>query len=270
MIVTSDSTALMVMNTATSTGRSIRRKLFTPRGGRRPPPPASRLIARNSSTGMPTVPNTPIGSRMKILISSHVSFRSPRTSVSDQVAGQLEVRILERRQRGAEVGDPDAMLRRAADYMRHEVFARSADRELAAADGDLVDVRNRAEPVARAGIVGRHGHRPLGTMPRDQRLGSVDLDDAAVLDDRHAIAQPLGLLHQVRRQKHRLAARADAAHQVPAGTARLRIEPGGQLVEKDDVGIVDEGEDDEEALPLAAGQGHESRVTLVAESELIE
>src|SRR5262245_14125999 len=40
--------------------------------------PKIRLATMNTITGMPTVPNTPIGSRTKILTSSQVSFRRAR------------------------------------------------------------------------------------------------------------------------------------------------------------------------------------------------
>jgi hypothetical protein len=78
-----------------------------------------------------------------------------------------------------------------------------------------------------------------------------------VLDDRDAIAEPLRFLHQVCRHEHRLAAVADAAHQVPDRTPRLRVQPRRQLVEKDDLRIVDQGECDEETLLLSARKRHE-------------
>jgi hypothetical protein len=86
----------------------------------------------------------------------------------------------------------------------------------------------------------------------DEPLRRVDVDDAAVLDDRHPVAQPLCLLHQMRRQEHRLAALADAAHELPDCAPRLGIETRRQLVEKHDLGLVDERQDDEEPLLLAA------------------
>src|SRR5829696_5930327 len=46
-------------------------------------------------------------------------------------------------------------------------------------------------------------------VPRHQRLRRIDLDDAPVVDDGHAIAEPLRLLHRMRRQHHGLAAIAD-------------------------------------------------------------
>jgi hypothetical protein len=61
-----------------------------------------------------------------------------------------------------------------------------------------------------------------------------------LLDDSHPVAQPLGLLHQMSGHKDRLAAVADAAHQVPDCPPRLRVEPGGQLIQKYHLRIVDQ------------------------------
>ena len=71
-------------------------------------------------------------------------------------------------------------------------------------------------------------------------------------------------------RKHRLAARADAAHELPDRAARLRIEPGRQLVEEHDLGIVDERQRDEQPLLLPARQRHEPGVALFGQTELLE
>ena len=107
-------------------------------------------------------------------------------------------------------------------------------------------------------------------MPPHELGRRADVDDAAVVDDRHAVAEPLGFLHQVRRQKDRLAALADAAHEIPDRPPRLRVESGRQLVEKHQLRVVDERERDEEPLLLAAGQRHEPGVPLVAQAELLD
>src|SRR5262249_28172607 len=62
---------------------------------------------------------------------------------------------------------------------------------------------------------------------------------------------------------------ANAAHQVPNRAARLRIETCRQLVEKYQLWIIDESECDEKPLLLTARQGHEPRVPLVAQAELL-
>ena len=58
--------------------------------------------------------------------------------------------------------------------------------------------------------------------------------------------------------------------ELPDRPARLRIEPGCQLIEKHDFGIVDQRERDEESLLLSPRQRHEPRVALFGEPELFE
>src|SRR5262245_20830548 len=186
------------------------------------------------------------------------------------MARQLEKHILEIRDHGAEIGDADPVLGDAVDDAGHKVVAVPADREPRITAFHRVDARNRAKALCSNRIAGDQDDRPLRTVACDEPFRRVDVDDAAVLDDRDTIAQPFGLLHQMRGEEHRLAARADAAHQLPDGAPRLRIEPGGQLVEEHDVRIVDERERDEEPLLLTAGQRHEPRVALVGETELFE
>ena len=71
-------------------------------------------------------------------------------------------------------------------------------------------------------------------------------------------------------EEDRLAALADAAHQLPDRAPRLRVQPGGQLVEKHHLRIVDQRQRDEQPLLLAAREGHEPGVALVGETELVE
>ena len=82
-------------------------------------------------------------------------------------------------------------------------------------------------------------------------------DHLAVIDDRHTIAQALGLVHVVRRQQDRSARGAEVANEVPQLPARLRIEPGGRLVEEQEIGIPDQRARDRESLALPAGQIHD-------------
>ena len=124
--------------------------------------------------------------------------------------------------------------------------------------------------VERVHGVSRHHHGALGAVFLDQSRRRVDVEDAALLDDGDTIAQPLRFFHQVRGEKHRLAAVANAAHQIPNRAARLRVETGRQLVEKHDLGLVDQCERDEQPLLLAAGQRHEPRLAFFGEPQLVE
>src|SRR5262245_34790483 len=68
------------------------------------------------------------------------------------------------------------------------------------------------------------------------------------------VAESLGLVHVMRRQENRPAAGAESVDQVPQLPARLRIEPGGRLVEHQQVGSADERAGYGETLALAAGE----------------
>src|SRR6185436_16338668 len=123
MIATSDSTALVAIKSDVRTGKSAVMNRGASGGvcpGRRP---NSRPRTTNIITGMPTVPNTPNGSRMKILSSSQVSLNSPRsmvgTSVANPVPGQPEEDVLECRQLGAEVGHANPMIGQTLDHVGH-------------------------------------------------------------------------------------------------------------------------------------------------------
>ncbi len=107
-------------------------------------------------------------------------------------------------------------------------------------------------------------------MASYERGGRVGVDDPSVIDDGDAVAEALRLLHQVRREQHGLAAIADAPHEIPDCAARLRIQTGRELVEEHELGIVDEGERDEQPLLLPARERHEPGLPLVAEAELLE
>src|ERR1700693_2236664 len=118
--------------------------------------------------------------------------------------------------------------------------------------------------------MGGENYGSLGTVAVDELGWSVDVDDAAVLDDGYAIAQALGLLHQMSGKKNGLAVLADISDEIPNGAARLGIETGGQLVEENNFGIVDQRESNEEPLLLTAGKIHKPSVALVGESETFE
>src|SRR5512140_3517809 len=122
MIATSDSTVLAVMSSDARMGRSTAIALGTPRA--RTWLPNARPNATKISTGTPTVPNTPSGSRTNILVSSQVSLQSPRSirvSVPNHVAGQLEEHVLEGRNLRAEVEHRHPVFRQALDHVGHEI-----------------------------------------------------------------------------------------------------------------------------------------------------
>ncbi len=62
-------------------------------------------------------------------------------------------------------------------------------------------------------------------------------------------------------------ARPDVLDELPGVAAGARVEPGGQFVEDDDPGVADEGERDEQALFLAAGELREAGGELGGQAE---
>src|SRR5206468_8396010 len=95
MMVTSDDTPLSATSTDTRTGRPTRKN---PAGESEPGvrrPPANRPTMTKIRTGNKIDPNAPSGSRRNILISSQVSFQSPRSiaeylSIAYRMAGQFQ------------------------------------------------------------------------------------------------------------------------------------------------------------------------------------
>ena len=107
-----------------------------------------------------------------------------------------------------------------------------------------------------------------GAQPANQLRRRSLLDDAPVIDDRDAVAQPFGFFHVVRGQHDRAARAAKAQHQLPQLAARLRIQPGRRLVEEQDVRLADQRARDRQPLPLAARQLADPRVTLLSQLDV--
>src|ERR1700733_89028 len=156
------------------------------------------------------------------------------------------------------------------NHFGHQIIAAPANRELRVAARNRFHARDRSEALFSRRMVAREYHSSLGAVTIDEILWPVDVDDASVLDDRYAVAQSFGLFHEMSGQENRLAALADAAHQFPDRAPRLRVEPGGQLIEKNNFGIVDQRKRNEQPLLLASGEIHEPGVSLIREAKLLE
>ena len=88
----------------------------------------------------------------------------------------------------------------------------------------------------------------------DQRAGLPLGDDPAVVHDQQPVAQPGGLLHVVRGQQQGHPLRLEALERSPDRQPGLRVEPGGRLVEDDQVGLVDQRPGDQQPALHAPGQ----------------
>src|SRR5437899_430000 len=105
-----------------------------------------------------------------------------------------------------------------------QVIAAAANGESRVSPGYGLHSRDRPKALFSERIGCRENDGPFSAMPVDKAFWPVDVDDPSMLDDCYPVAQPFGFLHQMRGQKDRLAALADAAHQIPDCPPRLRSE----------------------------------------------
>ena len=103
-----------------------------------------------------------------------------------------------------------------------------------------------------------------------QRVGRVEREQPAVVDDRDPLAQLVGFLHVVRREHDRLAPFVQLADHVPQREAALRVEARGRLVEEQHVGVVHDRPRHHQPLRHAARQLVDVRRGPVREPELLE
>jgi hypothetical protein len=88
----------------------------------------------------------------------------------------------------------------------------------------------------------------------DQSGRGVQGGHPALVDHGDPVAQSLCLLHEVGDEEDGDTARADVLDELPGVAAGARVQAGGELVEDDDPRVADQGERDEQALLLAAGE----------------
>ena len=84
--------------------------------------------------------------------------------------------------------------------------------------------RRRIVSPGRLGVSSSELDACLGRQQPPQPARGVEGDDLAVVDDRDAVAQTVGLGHVVRGQHQRRAALAQVDHRVPQEQARLRVQ----------------------------------------------
>ena len=108
--------------------------------------------------------------------------------------------------------------------------------------GDLEALRKRTSMQVGpgTGIVAEHLDHLRLDVGLDQRARRVRRDQGTVVDDGEARGEPLGLVHEMRRQQDRLALAQELPQPVPDKMPRLRVEPGRRLVEDQELRVVDE------------------------------
>ena len=95
-------------------------------------------------------------------------------------------------------------------------------------------------------------------------------DHPAAVDDVDLVGEPLGLLQVVRGQHRRHPVAAQLLEQRPGVAARLRVHPGGRLVDEEQLRPPDHGHREGEPLLLAAGEPPVRRAPAVAEAEPLD
>jgi hypothetical protein len=85
-----------------------------------------------------------------------------------------------------------------------------------------------------------------------------------------SVGEPLGLVHVVRRQEDRGAAVGEALDDRPGLSARRRVEPGGGLVEEQQLGPADDAQAEVDPSLLAAREATDARVGLRCEVDEVE
>ena len=125
-----------------------------------------------------------------------------------------------------------------------------------------------SDGVGRRG--GGDGDEGVGADRGLQRLGRVEGQHPAVVDDGQPVAELVGLLHVVRGEEDGLAVVVELLEDLPQGDAALGVEAGGGLVEEEDRGPVHHRPGDHQALGHAAGEGEHRGLRPLLEAELLE
>src|SRR5207237_8561825 len=98
--------------------------------------------------------------------------------------------------------------------------------------GHTADATDRIHEIVGDTVAERELDDVLRAKRRDELAWRAERDDLAVIHDRDPIAQPLRLLHVMRREQHGAAGGAKPADDLPQLAPRLRVETRGRLVEE--------------------------------------
>src|SRR5450830_913358 len=106
--------------------------------------------------------------------------------------------------------------------------------------------RERRERLGRE----RHLEEPAGE--RALQLGRAARGDQFPVEDEGEAVALFGLVHVVRRDEDRHPARGgELVDEVPEEAAALRVDASGRFVEEEELGLVEQGRRERDALPLA-------------------
>ena len=125
-----------------------------------------------------------------------------------------------------------------------------------------------SEPRSRPGRPVKR--RVFSAPPRHSCSGLPWAIDPARVDDGDLVGELLGLVHEVGGEDDGHPVGAQLADQLPGGAAGLRVEPGGRLVEEDQLGAADDGHGQGQPLLLAAGEPPVGGAAAAAEAEPLD
>ena len=118
----------------------------------------------------------------------------------------------------------------------------------------LIPVALQRMPQAREGRVIHQPHQYAVKVLGQQGRRCIQAEQVAVIDDGDAIAQLLRLVHVVGGEHHRLALGLDGLDPLPEVVARLGIQPRGGFIQKQQLGIAEQGQRQQQPLTLSAGE----------------
>src|SRR5690242_6770823 len=226
-----------------------------------------------SATGSPNTPMAAPVSRKNSLVSTKASllkpFMSPSPSAFHALAGQRHVGAVQAASLDPQVG--------YQHLPAGEFGGDSAGKVAGAGDGDLRIVAAHHRDAGQRGqrLLVKRRHRPephpvlTPGVVHEPRRG-VQRRDPPPFENRDAIAQFLHLVHEVADQYDGDALVADLSDQIPGGVPRARVQARGQLVEEHHLRVPDQGQRDEQALLLAAGELGEPGVRLSGQAPALE
>src|SRR6266498_3463490 len=111
-------------------------------------------------------------------------------------------------------------------------------------------------------------HR-LGQVAAAERVRAALRHDRAAGQDHHPVGQVLGLVHVVRGQQDALAEGAQVVDQLPGVAPGRGVEPGGGLVQEDQIRVADDPERQVEPALLPTRERLDSRVALLREAHQV-
>jgi hypothetical protein len=101
----------------------------------------------------------------------------------------------------------------------------------------VTHARNLSQPSA-IPIRIRKNNVSLSSVTIDQAAGAIARNHLAVIDYGNPVAKLLGFVHEMGHQNDRRSLVPDFINKAPSHMSRGRVEPGGHLVEEDQLRIV--------------------------------